>query len=236
MPVHCIVGANSTIAKTLIEIYIGRGEGCHLIARSKESLEGFLEHDHMSFAEADVTNIHHLQDAINACEDDFASLVYFPGSIALKDLSKITLEDAQDTMALNTFGALFSVQAAQQKLKSARGAVVLISSVAANKGFMKHALISMCKAALQGLTVSLAKDLSPEIRVNCIAPSLTKSKLSQFITSNEKFEHALSNAHPLKRLGDPKDIAEAIAFFSSQASAWITGQIIGVDGGRSTLD
>ena len=101
---------------------------------------------------------------------------------------------------------------------------------------MKHALISTCKAALEGLTVALAKELSPHIRVSCIAPSLTKTALSESLVSAPAVAKALGDAHAMKRLGEATDIASAIEFLISQKSSWITGQIIPVDGGRSTLD
>ena len=91
------------------------------------------------------------------------------------------------------------------------------------------------KADIEGLTVTLAAELSPSIRVNCIAPSLTESKISQSMLKSEVLAEALAKAHPLKRLGDGKDSASLAKFLLSEESSWITGQIIGVDGGRSRL-
>jgi len=83
--------------------------------------------------------------------------------------------------------------------------------------------------------VTLAAEFSPSIRVNCIAPSLTDSKISQSMLKSEVVADALAKAHPLKRLGEGKDSASIAKFLLSEESSWITGQIIGVDGGRSTL-
>tara|TARA_B110000459_G_C16567161_1_gene474558 strand:+ start:838 stop:1554 length:717 start_codon:yes stop_codon:yes gene_type:complete len=235
-PAHCLIGANSTIAKTLIKTLLAKGDRVHLIARQENGLEDFISHENVTFATADVTDHGALKQAIQGNDFSYESLVYFPGSIVLKGLKAIKNEDVDSHFSINTKGALFAAQFAEQKLKSANGSVVFISSVAAQKGFMKHALISMCKAALEGLTVALAKELSPHIRVNCIAPSLTKTALSESLVSAPAVAKALGDAHAMKRLGEATDIASAIEFLISQQSSWITGQMIPVDGGRSTLD
>ena len=99
----------------------------------------------------------------------------------------------------------------------------------------KLIIIATAKAAIEGLTVTLAAEFAPSIRVNCIAPSLTNSKISQSMLKSPVVAEALAKAHPLKRLGDGKDSAAMAKFLLSDESSWVTGQIIGVDGGRSAL-
>ncbi len=238
MTTHCIIGAGSATAKPLIESYISQEQHCHLIVRDRSSIQDFVDHPKITIAEADVTDADALREAIHNGSDTFASMTYLPGTIILKDLKQITKDDIDHHMAVNAMGALLSAQFAFDQLKAHgdQASIVFISSVAANKGFMKHALISMCKAALQGLTVALAKELAPHVRVNCIAPSLTHSKMSKGVIGNDQFAQALANAHPLKRLGQPEDLANTISFLHSKAASWITGQVIGVDGGRASLD
>jgi NAD(P)-dependent dehydrogenase (short-subunit alcohol dehydrogenase family) len=112
---------------------------------------------------------------------------------------------------------------------------VLYSSVAAVQGFAMHASIGLAKGAINGLTLSLAAELAPKIRVNAIAPSLTNTPLAQGIVSNVKMAEAIADMHALERIGTPEDIASLTAFLLSDETSWMTGQILSVDGGRSTL-
>ena len=138
-------------------------------------------------------------------------------------------------MKLNHYAGSAASKDIQDDLKKDHGSIVLFSSVAAQKGFTNHAIIASAKAAVEGLTVTLAAEFAPSIRVNCIAPSLTDSKISQSMLKSEVVAEALAKAHPLKRLGEGKDSASLAGFLLGEGSSWVTGQIIGVDGGRSRL-
>ena len=233
---HCIIGASSDIATSLINKLLEQGDNLHLITRSINSLEQFKKSPQCTITEVDVTDTNALKEAISSYKGPYASLVYFPGSIVLKSLSMVTDEDVLEHFKINTLGAMNAVKFSQKKLLEGEGSVVFISTVAVQKGFTNHTVISMCKGALEGLTKSLAKELSPTIRVNCVAPSLVKTKLSHALLTNPSLEEAIAKSHPLKRLGESEDIAQAVAFLISENSSWITGQILNVDGGRSTLD
>ena len=117
---------------------------------------------------------------------------------------------------------------------SAYGAV-LFSSVAAGHGFASHASIAMAKGAVEALTRSMAAELAPKVRVNCVAPSLTRTPLSAPLLATEQMSALLAQLHPLQRLGEIDDIVSAAAFLLSDKAGWMTGQVIAVDGGRSTL-
>ena len=128
-----------------------------------------------------------------------------------------------------------SIKGFQEELKKNNGSIVLFSSVAAQKGFTNHTIIATAKAAIEGLTVTLAAEFAPNIRINCVAPSLTNSKIAQSMLKNPIVAEALAKAHPLKRVGEGKDSAALAKFLLTEESSWVTGQVIGVDGGRSSL-
>jgi NAD(P)-dependent dehydrogenase (short-subunit alcohol dehydrogenase family) len=155
----------------------------------------------------------------------------------LKSLQRLTPDEMLLDFKVNALGAALAVQSLLPALKNNPdpSSVILFSSVAVDQGFKMHASISMAKGAVSGLTHALAAELAPKVRVNAIAPSLTKTPLTDGMLSNEKMVEAIANMHALPRLGKPEDMAALAAFLISEKSEWITGQIFGVDGGRSTL-
>ena len=130
---------------------------------------------------------------------------------------------------------LSAMRSHEESLKKNKGSVVIFSTVAVRRGFTNHSIIASVKGALEGLTVSLAAEFAPNIRVNCIAPSLTKSKIAEPMLKNKLIADGIAKAHPMKRIGEGKDAAAMAKFLLTDESSWITGQIIGVDGGRSKL-
>ena len=128
------------------------------------------------------------------------------------------------------------IKSLQDSLKKNNGSIVLFSTVAVQKGFTNHAIIASAKGAIEGLTVSLAAEFAPNIRVNCIAPTLTNSKMSQNILKSKLMAEGIAKSHPMKRVGKPEDVASMAKFLLTDESPFITGQIIGVDGGKSSLN
>ncbi|MCU0781104.1 MAG: SDR family oxidoreductase [Akkermansiaceae bacterium] len=163
-------------------------------------------------------------------------LVYFPGTITLKPFHRLTAEDFLNDFRTNCLGAAFAVQAALPALKAAGAAsVVLFSSVAAAQGLPFHASIAAAKSAVEGMARSLAAELAPKIRVNVIAPSLTDTPLAAALLNSDAKREASAKRHPLQQVGNPADIAELVALLLSDASKFMTGQILRPDGGLSSL-
>ena len=146
----------------------------------------------------------------------------------------LKLEDFQYDYQVNVIG-LINVLQFYQKSFVENSAVVTISSIAANIGMPFHTSISMCKASVEALTRSLAAEWAPKIRLNCIAPSITATKLSERLVNSDLKRQTLADRHPLKKIGETEDLANLIAFLLSDKASWITGQTIGVDGGLSKL-
>ena len=164
-------------------------------------------------------------------------LVYCPGSIRLKPFERLKPEDFRDELELNVLGAVQVLQTVIPLLKKAEGAsVVLFSTVAAKMGMPFHASIATAKAALEGLTIALAAEYaSAQVRFNAVAPSLTNTPLSSSLLSTPEKTEAAGKRHPLKRVGQPKDMANAAVFLLSDASSWMTGQVLHIDGGMSSV-
>jgi len=172
----------------------------------------------------------------NFLTDKIDGLVYCPGSINLKPFARISTNDFIDDYKLNVAGAIQTIQQVLPKLKASGSAsIVLFSTVAVQQGFNFHSIVASSKGAIEGLTKALAAELSPTIRVNCIAPSITDTPLSASLLNTDAKKEANASRHPLKRVGSPLDIANLAAFLLSEESSWITGQIMAVDGGMSSI-
>lgn len=164
-------------------------------------------------------------------------LVYCPGTINLRPFNRLTEQDFLKDFRVNVLGAVNVIQACLPRLKQAQGAsIVLFSTVAAKVGMNFHASIATSKGALEGLALSLAAELSAnKIRVNTIAPSLTDTPLAKNLLSTDEKREASNKRHPLGRVGTPHDIASAALFLLSDEASWLTGQVLGVDGGIGNL-
>jgi NAD(P)-dependent dehydrogenase (short-subunit alcohol dehydrogenase family) len=233
---YLIFGATGSIGSSLAQQLKDSNQEAHLISRNEDELKALSEKLGFSFTVADVLKDGFIDQIKSDISDDIIKgLAYCIGSIDLKPLKRVTESDMNKCMKLNLYSAIEAIQGFQDELKKSNGSIVLFSSVAAQKGFTNHTIIASAKAAIEGLTVTLAAEFAPSIRVNCIAPSLTDSKISQSMLKSEVVAEALAKAHPLKRLGEGKDSASLAKFLLSGENSWVTGQIIGVDGGRSSL-
>lgn len=169
--------------------------------------------------------------------DTIDGLVYCPGSINLKPFSMLKSEAFLEDLQLNFLSLVQILKDLYPKLKASQQAsVVVFSTVAVKVGMPFHTSVAAAKGALEGFSKSLAAEWAPTIRVNAIAPSLTDTPLAKRLLGNEKKKEKMDERHPLKRVGEVEDIANMATFLLSDKSSWMTGQILGVDGGMSTLN
>lgn len=183
----------------------------------------------------------------NAIEDDFSALeslpeeihglVYCPGSINLKPFHRLTKKDFLDDFNQNVLGAVQVIQKLLPNLKRANSAsIVMFSTVASKLGMPFHASVAASKSAVEGLTKSLAAEYAANnIRVNCIAPSLTDTPLAEKLLGSPEKRESAANRHPLKAVGSADEMAALVAFLISDNASWISGQIIGVDGALGSV-
>tara|TARA_Y100000817_G_scaffold306531_1_gene291835 strand:- start:1127 stop:1837 length:711 start_codon:yes stop_codon:yes gene_type:complete len=231
---YLIFGATGSIGSSLAEQLKKSGNDVHLVARNESEVSTIAEKLGCAYTVADVLEdgfIEKVKSDIN----DIKGIAYCVGSIDLKPLRMIKEQDFNKCMKLNLYSAVEVIKGYQETLKKNKGSIVLFSTVAAQRGFTNHTIIASAKAAVEGLTVSLAAEFAPNIRVNCVAPSLTKSKIAEPMLKNTSIAEGIAKAHPLKRLGEGKDSASLAKFLITDDSSWVTGQIIAVDGGRSKL-
>tara|TARA_Y100000768_G_scaffold181956_1_gene136272 strand:+ start:80 stop:793 length:714 start_codon:yes stop_codon:yes gene_type:complete len=232
---YLIFGATGSIGSSLTEqLKNSKYDNVHLVGRNENEVKSISENKGYTFTVADVLEDKFIEK-VKADIDDVKGIAYCVGSIDLKPMRMVNEQDFNKCMKLNLYSAFDIIKGYQESLKKNKGSIVLFSTIAAQRGFTNHSIIASTKAAVEGLTVSLAAEFAPNIRVNCIAPSLTKSKISQPILKSIPVAEGIAKAHPMKRIGEGKDAAAMAKFLLTEESSWITGQIIGVDGGRSSL-
>lgn len=223
---YVIVGGNSGIGQATTESLLHEGHEVTVLARTAKNTPSgarFIAFDS-------------LDSEWPLGDEIIDGLVYAPGSIMLKPFHRITSAEFLNDWNTNTMGAVRCLQLALNGLKkSAHPSVVLFSTVAVQTGMPFHASIAMAKGAIEGLVRSLAAEWAPTIRVNAIAPSLTNTPLAEKLVSSPEKIEAGNKRHPLGRIGQPQDLANAAVFLLSEKSSWITGQIWSVDGGMGDI-
>lgn len=239
MPVCVVFGGSGGIGSALCAKLAGDGSRVIAVGRSEEKLRELgsrlgIEHvvlDATRFEDVDlglerIRQHHNRVDAVANCV----------GSLLLRPAHQTSQKEFEDIVAANLASAFAVVRGASKAMMETGGSIVLVSSAAARLGLPNHEAIAAAKAGVIGLTLSAAASYAARgIRVNCVAPGLIRTSLSQRITGNEASLRASMAMHPLQRIGEPADVASAIAWLMDLRNDWITGQVVGVDGGLATV-
>jgi NAD(P)-dependent dehydrogenase (short-subunit alcohol dehydrogenase family) len=226
---YIIIGGSSGIGKEIVNLI--ENEDANIVAtynnnktEDKTSVK-YIKYD----VRSDELDLDELPEKIHG-------IAYCPGSINLKPFHRFTDDDFIDDFKFQVLGITKIIKQLLPKLKkSGNASILLFSTIAVQSGFSFHSQVAITKGAIEGLTRALATEFAPNIRVNAIAPSITDTNLAGKILNTPEKKAALAGQNPLKKIGSAKDIAEAALYLLTPKSSWVTGQIIHVDGGHSTI-
>jgi len=227
---YLIVGGSSGIGLALTNRLAAEGNRVVVLSRNQNQLHLSENIEHYKFDMLDESQ------NIPSFESEFYGLAYCPGSINLKPFKNLKEQDYIDDFRINALGAVKVINKYLLNLKKVeKSSIILFSTVAVQTGMPYYASIAMAKGAVEGLTRSLAAEFAPKIRVNAIAPSLTDTPMASKLLSNDEKKEASAKRHPLNSVGKAEEIANAVYFLLSDESSWVTGQILHIDGGMSSL-
>ena len=228
MSTYLIIGASSGIGEQVAKQLAAAGHTVYATYHAHPINDANIQYHPLNVLE-DKIELNFLPPVIDG-------LVYCPGAISLRPFARIMPDDFTKDYQLQVVGAIKLIQAALPNLKASNHAsIVLFSTVAVQLGLNFQSVVAASKGAIEGLTKALAAELAPSIRVNCIAPSLTNTPLAAALLNTDQKIEANAQRHPLKRVGSAQDIANAVEFLLTDKSSWVTGQILHIDGGMSTV-
>lgn len=228
-----VAGGSKGIGLELVRLLDPSADRINVYSRSVDELtvNETIRHHACDFSQDEVQ--------LDELPESIQGVVYCPGSINLRSFRALKPDDFRRDFEINLIGAVKFLQACLPGLKKGAGdhptGVVLFSTVAVGQGMPMHASVAAAKGAVEGLTRSLAAEWAPRVRVNCLAPALTDTPLASRFFSSDDSRAAMAKKYPLGRTGLPNDLAAIARFLLLPESSWITGQVIGVDGGLSSL-
>ncbi len=219
-----IIGGSKGIGAAILAEQINK-RVCINVSRSEPDIAGDVEHHSLDVLTDDLPDI-----------EDLKTIIYCPGSINLKPISSLKEDDFRADFDINVIGAVRVIKKYHRQLKRTEGAsIILFSTVAVAQGMAFHASVAAAKGALEGLVKSLAAEFAPKIRINAIAPTITDTPLAAGILKNEEMRKKMSERHPLKRIIHPGEVAGLADFLMSDNAASMTGQVLQVDAGITTI-
>jgi 3-oxoacyl-[acyl-carrier protein] reductase len=239
-PVYVILGGSGGIGSAVARNLVGGGAKVALAARGVERLESLAaELGNATTDVVDATDMGAVENFVRSTADanqGVDGIVNCVGSILLKAAHQTKEDEWRHTIAANLDSAFATVRAGAKVMGRSGGSIVLMSSSAARVGLPSHEAIAAAKAGVIGLARSAAATYAGKgIRVNAVAPGLVDTPMSAGITSNELMLKASTAMHPLGRIGTPEEVASVITWLLSDAAGWVTGQVIGIDGGLGTI-
>jgi NAD(P)-dependent dehydrogenase (short-subunit alcohol dehydrogenase family) len=235
-----ILGATGGIGSALARQLVTLGYGLSLAARGSERLDTLATELKAHSGPVDATDSASVEACVAMAFDQLGSLqgvVNCAGSLLLKPAHTTTDEEWAGVLAANLNSSFYVLRsAASRMMRSGGGSIVLLSSAVAQRGMINHEAIAAAKAGVAGLALAAAATYARyNIRVNCVAPGLTRTPLTQALTKTETSLKMSAALHPLGRIGEPDEVANAIRWFLSPENSWVTGQALAVDGGLSSL-
>lgn len=237
--VYLVLGASGGIGSDLCRMLSAGDARLALAGRNSSRLEALAGEVGGSIHPLDATRVEEVESAVDEVLDEHGRLdgvVNCVGSILLKPAHRTSVDEWRATLAANLDTAFAAVRAGTSAMRKTGGSIVLLSSAAARMGLPNHEAISAAKAGVVGLALSAAASYAPRgIRVNVVSPGLVRTPLSEHLTENQASEKASLAMHPLGRLGEPGDVARAIAWLLNPEQSWVTGQVLGVDGGLGSI-
>jgi 3-oxoacyl-[acyl-carrier protein] reductase len=238
-PIYLVLGSTGGIGRVLCERLAKSGASLVLGGRDPEKLDELAARTGGEVFAGDARDPTAVDEAVGLAVERFGRLdgaVNLVGSILLKPAHLTKFEEWNEVIATNLGSAFHLVRSAAKVLRGAGGSIVLVSSAAARTGMVNHEAIAAAKAGVEGLARSAAASYAAQnVRVNCVAPGLVRTPLTARLTKAPASLTASEAMHPLGRIGEPEDVASAIEWLLEPGNTWVSGQVIGVDGGLATL-
>jgi NAD(P)-dependent dehydrogenase (short-subunit alcohol dehydrogenase family) len=237
--VFLVLGGTGGIGSAVAQLLNASGHQVVVAARNRERLAEIASSVGGTPVVMDATNSSEVEATVAGVVEKYGRLdgvAHCIGSLHLKPAHLTSDADWNSVIALNLSSAFYTLRAAAMAMRKNGGSIVLSSSVAGRRGLINHEAISAAKAGIIGLTLSAAATYAPSrIRVNCVAPALVRTPMTSPITNSDLQLKASTAMHPLGRIGDPADVARAITWLLSPEQSWVTGQVLGVDGGLGSV-